>query len=59
LNAFMRNATLQEFNTTTGPLSRELCLTPIQPEDGYLRVPHVPSRGVEVHESLINKYRVA
>lgn len=59
LNAFMRNATLQEFNTTSGPLSRELCLNPIQPEDGYLRVPQGPGLGVEVDESVINKYRVA
>jgi hypothetical protein len=53
------SATLQEFNTTTGPLSRELCLTPLQPEDGYLRVPQGPGLGVEVDESVINKYRVA
>ncbi len=58
LNAFMPRATFQEFNVTSGPLSRELCKTPIQLEDGFLRVPQGPGLGVEVDESTIDKYRV-
>jgi L-rhamnonate dehydratase len=59
LNAFMRRAVFQEFNVTSGPLSRDLCLNPIQLEDGMLRVPQGPGLGVEVNEATIEKYRVA
>ncbi|HEV2324335.1 MAG TPA: mandelate racemase/muconate lactonizing enzyme family protein [Terracidiphilus sp.] len=58
LNAFMRRSAFQEFNVTVGPLSRELCLNPIQLENGMLRVPEGPGLGVEVDESVIAKYRV-
>jgi L-rhamnonate dehydratase len=50
LNAFMRRSVFQEFNVTSGPLSRELCKNPIQLEDGLLRVPQGPGLGVEVDE---------
>jgi L-rhamnonate dehydratase len=58
LNAFMRRAVFQEFNVTSGPLSRDLCLTPIELEGGWLRVPQGPGLGVEVNEATIEKYRV-
>lgn len=58
LNAFMRRSAFQEFNVTTGPLSRELCKDPIRLEDGYLGVPQGPGLGVEVDEAIIDKYRV-
>jgi len=58
LNAFMRRAVFQEFNVTAGPLSRELCLNPIHLEDGMLRVPQGPGLGIEVDESVIDRYRV-
>ena len=58
LNAFMQRSVFQEFNVTSGPLSRELCKNPIQLEDGFLRVPQGPGLGVEVDEAAINKYRV-
>lgn len=58
LNAFMRRSVFQEFNVTSGPLSRELCRNPIQLEDGFLRVPEGPGLGVEIDEKVINRYRV-
>lgn len=58
LNAFMRRSVFQEFNVTSGPLSRELCKNPIQLEDGFLRVPQGPGLGVEVDEAVIEKFRV-
>lgn len=58
LNAFMRRSVFQEFNVTSGPLSRELCKNPIQLEEGLLRVPQGPGLGVEIDEAAINKYRV-
>jgi L-alanine-DL-glutamate epimerase-like enolase superfamily enzyme len=57
LNAFMRRAVFQEFNVTSGPLSRDLCKNPIRLEDGRLRVPQGPGLGVEVNEATIEKYR--
>jgi L-alanine-DL-glutamate epimerase-like enolase superfamily enzyme len=59
LNAFMRRSVFQEFNVTIGPLSRALCLNPIQLDDGMLRVPQGPGLGVEIDETVIDKYRVA
>jgi L-rhamnonate dehydratase len=58
LNAFMRRAVFQEFNVTSGPLSRELCLNPLVLKDGYVSVPQGPGLGVEVSEAAIEKYRV-
>jgi L-rhamnonate dehydratase len=58
LNAFMRRSVFQEFNVTSGPLSREMCKNPIRIEDGFLRVPQGPGLGVEVDESVLEKYRV-
>ncbi|MBS1800613.1 MAG: mandelate racemase/muconate lactonizing enzyme family protein [Acidobacteria bacterium] len=58
LNAFMRRAVFQEFNVTKGPLSRELCESPIVLEDGYLRIPQGPGLGVTVDEATVDKYRV-
>ena len=59
LNAFMQRAVFQEFNVTKDPLSRELCLNPIQLESGFLRVPQGPGLGVEVDEKTLEKYRVS
>lgn len=58
LNAFMQRSVFQEFNVTSGPLSREMCKNPIRIENGYLRVPRGPGLGVEVDEAVIEKYRV-
>lgn len=58
LNAFMRRSVFQEFNVTIGPLSRELCINSICLQGGMLPVPQGPGLGVEVNESVIDKYRV-
>jgi L-alanine-DL-glutamate epimerase-like enolase superfamily enzyme len=58
LNAFLQRSIFQEFNVTTGALSRELCCNPIQLKDGHLPVPQGPGLGVEVDEAVIDKYRV-
>lgn len=59
LNAFMRRAVFQEFNVTSGPLSRDLTRNPLKLEAGMLRVPQGPGLGVEVNEETIERYRVA
>jgi L-rhamnonate dehydratase len=59
LNAFQRRAVFVEFNTSQGPLSRELVKEPLRMVDGHLSVPCAPGLGVEVNEETIAKYRVA
>ena len=54
----MQRSVFQEFNVTSGPLSREMCKNPIRLENGYVRVPQGPGLGVEVDEAVIEKYRV-
>ena len=58
LNAFQRRAVFVEFNTSQGPLSRQLARNPIKLEDGYLAVPEAPGLGVEVDEEVINRFRI-
>lgn len=57
LNAFLRRSLFVEFNTTTSPMSREICHAPLQLEDGYLSVPQGPGLGIEVDETSIERYR--
>ena len=59
LNAFQRRAVFIEFNTSQGPLSRELVKEPLRMQDGYLAVPTGPGLGVEVNDQAIDKYRIA
>ncbi len=58
LNAFQRRASLIEFSTASGPLSRTLCKEPLELEDGFLRVPEGPGLGVEVDEKTVERYRI-
>jgi L-alanine-DL-glutamate epimerase-like enolase superfamily enzyme len=58
LNAFQRRAEFVEFNTSQGPLSRELVKEPPRLVDGYVQVPCGPGLGVEVDEAALEKYRV-
>lgn len=59
LNAFQRRAVFIEFNTSQGPLSREVVKEPLRMVDGYLAVPDGPGLGVEVNEAVVDKYRIA
>jgi L-rhamnonate dehydratase len=58
LNAYQRRAEFIEFNTSQGPLSRELVKESPRLVDGYVAVPCGPGLGVEVDEATIEKYRV-
>jgi L-alanine-DL-glutamate epimerase-like enolase superfamily enzyme len=55
----MRRAEFIEFNTSQGPLSREMVREPLKMIDGYLDVPTAPGLGVEVNEATIERYRIA
>ncbi|HEY7210692.1 MAG TPA: mandelate racemase/muconate lactonizing enzyme family protein [Bryobacteraceae bacterium] len=58
LNAFQRRAVFVEFNTSQGPLSRQIVRNPLQLADGFLNVPESPGLGVEVNEEIIDRYRI-
>ena len=58
LNAFMQRSLFLEFNVTSGPLSREICRSPIRMRDGFVDVPQIPGLGVEVDEAAIARLRV-
>jgi L-alanine-DL-glutamate epimerase-like enolase superfamily enzyme len=59
LNAFQRRAEFIEFNTSQGPLSREILKEPLKMVDGFLDVPCGPGLGVVVDEKLVERYRIA
>jgi len=59
LNAFQRRAVFVEFNTSQGPLSRQIARNPLKLEGGFLRVPEGPGLGVEVNEEVLGRYRIA
>jgi L-rhamnonate dehydratase len=59
LNAFQRRAVFVEFNTSQGPLSREMVREPMCMSDGHLAVPEGPGLGVEVNDEVIERYRIA
>jgi L-rhamnonate dehydratase len=58
LNAFLHRSVFQEFNVTTGPLSREITKEPLRLRDGYIDVPQGPGLGVEVDERAIERLRI-
>jgi L-alanine-DL-glutamate epimerase-like enolase superfamily enzyme len=57
-DAWLEDAPFLEFNTSQGPLARELFAEPLRLEDGYLRVPTGPGIGVEPNPEAIERYRV-
>jgi L-alanine-DL-glutamate epimerase-like enolase superfamily enzyme len=59
VTAYMRRAPFVEFNTSTGPLSRDLARNPIQLRDGFLDIPDGPGLGVDVDEEVVARYRIA
>ena len=58
LNAWQRRGVFVEFNTSQGPLSREMVRNPLRLEDGYVKVPERPGLGVEVNVETLARYRV-
>ena len=54
-----RRAEFIEFNTSQGPLRRQLVYHPITLQGGHPEVPTAPGPGVEVNQEAIDQYRVA
>ena len=57
-NAWLPHAAFIEFNTSQGPLARELFRDPIRLVDGYLNVPTGPGIGTEPDPDAIERYLV-
>jgi L-alanine-DL-glutamate epimerase-like enolase superfamily enzyme len=58
LNAYNMNSLYLEYNVSTASLLNNLCVDRIEMVDGYVPVPTGPGLGVEVDESMVEKYRV-
>jgi L-alanine-DL-glutamate epimerase-like enolase superfamily enzyme len=58
LNAFLKRSLFVEFNVTRSPLVRALMRSPLQLEEGCVRVPQEPGLGVEVDEDAVRRYRI-
>ncbi|MEW5980031.1 MAG: mandelate racemase/muconate lactonizing enzyme family protein [Acidobacteriota bacterium] len=56
--AFLRKAYFIEFNVSSGEISRLLAKNPITMKDGYVEIPDRPGIGIEIDDSVIEKYRV-
>jgi L-alanine-DL-glutamate epimerase-like enolase superfamily enzyme len=59
LNAYLMNAMYLEYNVSTASLLNTLCADPIRMKDGWLDIPTSPGLGVEVDESVVDRYRVS
>jgi L-alanine-DL-glutamate epimerase-like enolase superfamily enzyme len=58
LNAYLMDALYLEYNVSSGSLLNTLCTNPIVMENGYIAVPTGPGLGVEVDQTMIDRYRV-
>ena len=58
-NAWLPHAAFLEFNTSQGPLARDLFADPIRLVGGYLDVPTAPGIGAEPDPDAVERYRVA
>jgi L-rhamnonate dehydratase len=57
--ACMPHTQVLEFCVEPGPLRTELVRNPIKAVDGYIAVPEEPGLGVELNESVVERYGVA
>jgi len=58
-NAWLPHSCYLEFNVSKGPLARNLFRSPIQLDNGYLRVPDGPGLGVEPDPEMARRFAVA
>jgi L-rhamnonate dehydratase len=55
---YIKKAYFVEFNVSTGEISRRLAKNPATMKEGYVEIPDRPGTGIEVDDSIIEKYRV-
>lgn len=59
LNAYLMRSLYLEFNVSTASLLNNLCTTGVAMVDGQIPIPTGPGLGVEVDETVVERYRVA
>lgn len=59
LNAYLMNSLYLEYNVSSASVLTNLCTTKLEMVDGYIPVPTGPGLGVEVDQSVIDRFRVA
>jgi L-alanine-DL-glutamate epimerase-like enolase superfamily enzyme len=57
-DAWLEDAPFIEFNTSQGPLARELFASPIRLDGGFLAVPTAPGVGTEPDPAAIKRFLV-
>jgi L-rhamnonate dehydratase len=58
LNAYTMNSLFLEYNVSSASLLNTLCQEPIRMVDGYVPIPTGPGLGVEIDESVVERFRV-
>ena len=58
LNAYLMHTLYLEYNVSTSSLLNQLCKNSVKMKDGWIPIPNGPGLGVEVDESVVEKYRV-
>jgi L-rhamnonate dehydratase len=58
LNAYLMNSLYLEYNVSTASVLTQLCVEPVRLDSGTIPVPEGPGLGVEVDESVVERYRV-
>jgi L-alanine-DL-glutamate epimerase-like enolase superfamily enzyme len=58
LNAYLMDSLYLEYNVSSAPMLRDLCVEPVQMQDGWVHVPDGVGLGVTVNEEVVRKHRV-
>jgi len=59
VNAWLPRSLFVEYNVASSPMLRELVSNPLEMDaDGMIAVPREPGVGVEVNESVVQRYRI-
>jgi L-alanine-DL-glutamate epimerase-like enolase superfamily enzyme len=59
LSASTPRCLLQELKPDENPMQHELVEEPIGQRDGWIEVPRTPGLGVQVRESVLERYRLS
>jgi len=58
LNAYLMDSLYLEYNVSSAPMLRDLCVEHVRMEDGWVRVPEGPGLGMEINEEVVRRHRV-
>lgn len=59
INSFSETPLFQEFCVNDSPLSRNLCINPLEiDKDGYIKVPEEPGLGVKLNDKVVDEFKI-